>query len=315
MDEASRGLLALGRRLMEVGYRFTTVTPATQRLVNSRPDAERAQSLADIFGWSRAFEPNRFSSDLFDLMQAAQVCERVPGTALWRSTVRFATLEGAIFAHSAFPTTARDAVFFGPDSHRFVNALKQHVTSAERIVDVGCGSGVGGIVLAKRGVGRSPAVLVDVNADALRLARVNASLAGIAAEAIHSDVLGGVTNEFDLVISNPPYLLDDARRTYRDGQGEYGEGLSRRIVQETIARLRTFRNGGRLLLYTGAVVVRGSDTFLCSIQSELSQPGVRHDYQELDPDIFSDELARPSYEGAERIAAVFLQVHVEGRAA
>ncbi|HET7538214.1 MAG TPA: class I SAM-dependent methyltransferase [Polyangiaceae bacterium] len=312
MDESSRGLLALGRRLIELGYRFTTVTPATQQLVNARAGAELAQSLTDIFGWSRAFVASSVSNELFELMQAAGVCERVRGTELWRSTVRFTSLEGHLFAHSAFPTTARDAVFFGPDSHRFVRALARHAGQAGRVVDVGCGSGVGGIVLAARGVGKLPVLLADVNPDALRFSQVNAALAGVAAETVQSDVLRGVTQPFDLVISNPPYLLDDAQRTYRDGRGEYGEGLSCRVVQEAIARLRNSPRGGRLLLYTGAVIVQGADTFLGAIRRELSLPGVRYEYEELDPDVFGDELGRRAYASADRIAAVFLRLHVEG---
>lgn len=312
MDEASLALVALGRRLIGAGYRFTTVTPATQRLVNERAGIEPAQSLADIFGWSRAFAASSVPGELFELMQAAAVCERVAGSELFRSRVRFAELKGRLFVHSAFPTTARDAVFFGPDSHRFVGALERSAGYAERVVDVGCGSGVGGIVLATRGIGKKPVLLADINSEALRHAQVNAALAGVSAETVVSDVLRGVTSDFDLVISNPPYLLDDAQRTYRDGRGEYGEGLACRIVQEAIARLSASPRGGRLLLYTGAVVVQGEDTFLRAIQHELSRPGVRYEYEELDPDIFGDELARRAYARAQRIAAVFLQVHVEG---
>src|SRR5450432_2231678 len=139
---------------------------------------------------------------------------------------------------------------------------------------VGCGSGVGGIALAKRGIGLSPVVLADINQEALRLAEVNAELAAVQAETVESDVLRGVHGEFDLVIANPPYLRDDAHRIYRDGGGEYGEQLSQRITRESIDRLSTMAKGGRLLLYTGAAIVAGEDTFLRSVQSDLSRPGV-----------------------------------------
>jgi release factor glutamine methyltransferase len=194
-----------------------------------------------------------------------------------------------------------------------VRALEQHALSAQRVVDVGCGSGVGGIVLAKRGVGSAPVVLADINPRALRFARANALLAGVAAEQVQSDLLAGVSGEFDLVISNPPYLRDDQHRVYRDGGGQFGEQLAGRIVRQALARLSRMPNGGRLLLYTGAAIVDGRDTFMSSVRADLEHAGARYLYEELDPDVFCDELERPAYAGVERLAAVFLKVRVEGR--
>ena len=38
---------------------------------------------------------------------------------LMRSKVRFSSLGGSLYVHSAFPTSAAEAVFFGPDTYRF----------------------------------------------------------------------------------------------------------------------------------------------------------------------------------------------------
>ncbi len=45
------------------------------------------------------------------------------------------------------PTAERDAVFFGPDTYRFAIFLRHHVQQAARAVDIGCGSGAGGLAL------------------------------------------------------------------------------------------------------------------------------------------------------------------------
>jgi methylase of polypeptide subunit release factors len=121
--------------------------------------------------------------------------------------------------------------------------------------------------------------------------------------------LAEVSGNFDLVIANPPYLLDDAQRVYRDGGGEYGEQLAVRITREAIERLSTTQ-GGRLLLYTGAAIVNGRDMFLSAVQAALSRSGVEYCYEELDSDVFSEELERPAYADVERIAAVLLRVQV-----
>jgi hypothetical protein len=49
---------------------------------------------------------------------------------------------------------------------------------------------------------------------------------------------------------------------------------------------------------------------LGAVRSELARPGVRYSYDELDPDIFADDLRQPAYANVERIAAVFLQLQV-----
>jgi methylase of polypeptide subunit release factors len=308
----SNALIELGRSLRRLGYEFTTVTPTTQQIVNGRSGNEQARSLRDVFGWSRPFQADLLPVHLFESMRAAEVLERAGETDLWRSRVRFSSVDGLLFAHSAFPTIARDTVFLGPDSVRFVNAIARAAPRATRAVDVGCGSGVGGIALLRRGLA-SEVVLADINERALRWARVNAALADVDAEVVQSDILRGIEGDIDLVIANPPYLRDEDARWYRDGGGQYGESLGARIVREALERLRDNPRGGVLLLYTGAAIVAGADMFLAAITDALRQANAHYAYDELDPDVFSEELAQPAYADVERIAAVFLQAHVGPR--
>ncbi len=312
--DISKALVELGRGLAGIGYQFTTVTPSAQQIVNARSENIQARSLRDVFGWSRPFEADLLPKPMFEQMRTAKVLERAPSGDLWQSGVRFSTVDGLLFVHSAFPTTNRDAVFLGPDSVRFVNAIIRNAPLAMRVADVGCGTGVGGIVLARRGFGVNKVVLADINERALRLAEVNASLAGVTrAEIVRSDVLASIEGDVDLVIANPPYLIDDQSRSYRDGGGKYGEALGARIVREALQRLRDNPRGGALLLYTGAAVVGGLDMFLAAIVDDLHQSNAHYTYSEVDPDVFSEELAKPAYAEVERIAAVFLQAHVGPR--
>jgi methylase of polypeptide subunit release factors len=306
----SKALIELGRSLERLGYQFTTVTPAAQLLVNSRASKAEARCLRDVFGWSRPFAESLLPRHLFEAMRAAEVLEPAAAADLWRCSVRFSTVDGSLFVHSAFPTTGRDAVFLGPDSVRFVNAIARAAPLAKRVVDVGCGTGVGGIALARRGLAVNEVVLADINARALAFAAVNASLADVKAEIVHSDVLTNVPGDIDLIIANPPYLRDEESRWYRDGGGEYGEVIGARIVRESLQRLRDNPRGGTLLLYTGAAIVTGTDMFLAAIADDLRQAHAHYSYSEIDPDVFSEELAKPAYADVERIAAVFLQAHV-----
>jgi precorrin-6B methylase 2 len=305
-------LLRLARAVRDTGYRFTAVTPATHERVNRRTGNERARDLAGVFGWSRPFDPAILPPGLFELMQRAEVlAEDARG---WRSAVRLSTLDGALFLHSAYPTSGAGAVFFGPDTYRFAAAVQAELRACRapvrRAVDVGCGAGPGGILVA-RARPEAEVLMFDINDEALRLARVNAALAG-AANAVprRSDLLSAVEGAFDLVIANPPYLLDPARRAYRHGGGRLGEGLSVAILDAALGRLAP---GGTLVLYTGAAVVKGRDPFRSAAEERLAAaPDVGWTYREMDPDVFGEELDTGAYAEADRIAAVVLTATREG---
>jgi methylase of polypeptide subunit release factors len=148
-------------------------------------------------------------------------------------------------------------------------------------------------------------VLCDINERALELAQVNAEAAGVAAEVVKSDVLREVDGKVDLIIANPPYLVDPSARTYRDGGESQGAALSGRIVRESLARLDR-DDGGALLVYTGVALNADGDPFWKLIAEPLKDSGARYSYEELDPDLFGSELQQPAYRDTERIAAVLL---------
>ena len=300
-------LLELLRLVTATGYRFVTGTPATHARVNARPGNAEARSLIDVFGWSRPFRPELLSADMLAALRQAGMLNEGEGRC--RSMVRISTLHEVNFLHSAYPTTAADSVFFGPDTYRFADAVAMELgtrrTPVRRAVDIGCGAGPGGIVVA-RARPEAEVFMADINPAALRLAQVNAVFAGAAgARAVQSDLLSAVPGTFDLIVSNPPYLVDPTERAYRHGGGPLGAGLSLAILDAALARLAP---GGTLLLYTGAAVVNGEDPFKTAAMQRLVAADIRWTYREADPDVFGEELEAPAYQGADRIAAVVLTV-------
>ncbi len=298
LSSREHALVAVGRRLRDEGYQFTTVTPETHRRVNARPGSARAASLRDVFGWSRPFEASLLPAPILDALRRADMVGERDGLLV--SRVRFSSLGEGLYVHSAYPTVDESSVFFGPDTYRYCALLRREVTAARRVVDIGCGSGVGGLCLADR-VERI--VLADINDAALSLARVNAEIAGVSdrVELVQGDLFAPVPGVIDLVIGNPPYLLDPGHRVYRDGGGELGIGLGVRIVREGLARLAP---GGRLILYTGAPIVDGEDRVRTAIAPILEAGAARWSYEEIDPDVFGEELDTPAYAAVDRIAAV-----------
>ena len=169
---------------------------------------------------------------------------------LLRSRVRFSTLGDQLFVHSAFPTEAADAVFFGPDTYRFARTIRESLADLPprprprcRVADIGAGSGAGGLYAAALLAEIWPEiVLTDINPRALRFSRVNAVLNGVSdVQIVESDLFDNVDGRFDLIVSNPPYLVDPLARFYRHGGGAFGADLSIRIVEQGIASARPER--------------------------------------------------------------------------
>ena len=303
-------LLRLGAWLRDAGYTFITVTPATHARVNARPCAGEAKSLTDIFGWSRPFARALLPSATFDLLDQGGALER--RGEMFVSGVRFSTLGGALYMHSPYPTRDADAVFFGPDTYRFAALIERTLADARvggqgSIVDVGCGAGAGGIVAARAlHAAAERLVLADINPKALRFARINAALADMRDARLHEgDLYAGIEGLIDVIVANPPYLVDAEARLYRHGGGALGTGLSARIVEEGIPRLAP---DGILILYTGSPIVDGIDTFRHAIEPALQTAGVRWEYAELDPDVFGEELDAPAYDAVDRIAVIALVI-------
>jgi SAM-dependent methyltransferase len=291
------------------GYAFTTITPLSHQRVLERADA--ARTLRDVFGWNKPFEPGTLPGPLFDALQATGLLVR--DGPLWKSAVRVSSLAGDLYVHSAFPTVAADAVFFGPDTYRFARTIRDHLGRAEtpirRAVDIGCGSGVGGIVVARHAECQE-VVLVDINEEALDYSRINVSFAGLRNVTIRkSNLLNDVAGEFNLIVANPPYLKDALGRTYRNGGGELGSSLSIEIAKCAMARLAP---GGVLVLYTGAPIVRGVDPLLAAITEAFAPSDLIWRYDEIDPDVFGEELETDAYAAADRIAAVVLTARRRG---
>ena len=311
-ENAPAALTRLARALEKSGYRFTTVTPLTHRRVNSRPGNAWARGLEDVFGWSRPFKEDALPSDIFDLMQLAGVVERA-GEG-WRSRVRFSALNDRLFVHSAFPTEDADSVFFGPDTYRFAAAIEREIASVasrggciRRAVDIGCGAGIGAILIALAWPD-AEVFAADINDLALDFTKINAEVAGTPnVAAVHSDLLGNIAGAFDLIVANPPYLVDRAERAYRHGGGALGAALSLAILDAAIERLAP---GSTLVLYTGVAIVAGLDPFLAEAGSRLAASTAPIDwtYREIDPDVFGEELSEAPYSAADRIAAVLLTV-------
>jgi methylase of polypeptide subunit release factors len=300
--DADSALLDLLKLLAARDYRFVTPTPASHARVVARPDMRRAEDVRGALGWSLPFAPG-LDARVEDLLAQADMLKRTEG--LLRSKLRVSSLHGHLFLHSAYPTEAEDSVFFGPDSYRFADLIaaeleRQPLEAGAHIVDMGAGAGVGGIVAALASAD-ARVTLTDLNPKALRLARINAAAAGVRVEAVEADTLDDVADLIDLAVINPPYIIDEASRAYRDGGGMHGGEIPFSMAAMAAERLAP---GGRLILYTGAAIVDGRNALCEAIGGLAERLGFTHQCRELDPDVFGEELEKPAYTDVERIALV-----------
>jgi methylase of polypeptide subunit release factors len=296
MNQADTALLALLETLEARGYHFVTPTPATHARVVARPDRQEARSLEDVLGWSLPFAPDLIDADLLRLLCDGSVVEG-EGADRLRATIRVSSLKDRLYIHSAYPTEAADSVFFGPDSYRFADLIEAELTEgAGHIVDIGTGAGVGAIV-AGRLRPEAQVTMTDINSKALRLAAINARAAGVAARGVLGRDLSGVEGVIDVVLANPPYIIDGSERAYRDGGDMLGAQVALDMARIGLARLTP---GGRMILYTGSAIVDGRD----GLRGALEELGADLRYREIDPDVFGEELETPAYAQVDRIALV-----------
>lgn len=113
------------------------------------------------------------------------------------------------------------------------------VPAGARVLDVGCGAGIIGIVAAK--LGASAVTLTDASLLAVAAAQRNLAAHGIAhGRAIASDVYAALPGErYDLIVCNPPF--------HRGKAVDYG--MPERLIDEAPAHLTA---NGRLVLVANA---------------------------------------------------------------
>lgn len=150
-----------------------------------------------------------------------------------------------------------------PETEGLVELILRDAEPEEggEVLELGTGSGAIAVALA-RFLPRSRITATDISTEALKLARENAELNGVASRIsfIVSDWFAGVGGRFDLIVANPPYVSieeqEELPREVREHEprrawdgGERGMEALQRIIVEAPAYLQS---GGQLYLELGA---------------------------------------------------------------
>ena len=105
-----------------------------------------------------------------------------------------------------------------------------------RALDLGTGCGAQALLASQHA---EEVVATDVNGRAVEIARLNARLTGIELDLREGSWFEPVGDElFDLIVSNPPFVISpDSAFVFRDA-GLVGDAVSRNVVRGAAGRLR-----------------------------------------------------------------------------
>ncbi len=147
-----------------------------------------------------------------------------------------------------------------PETEELVELVESRIENREsRIVDVGTGSGVIALSLAKK-FQEAHVFAVDVSEDALALARENAIRLGLSGrvQLRKSHLLENLDERFDVIVANLPYIATQDRHTLSREvlhdpdvalfAGARGDELVHELIEQAPERLRP---GGLLALEIG----------------------------------------------------------------
>lgn len=148
-----------------------------------------------------------------------------------------------------------------PDTETLVDALVPH---ARRIVAAkgGCrvldlGTGTGAICLALLDlVAGTTGMGVDISAGALAMARRNADLNGLANrfETLESDWFAAIDGRFDIIVSNPPYIVSSVVETLDEDVRLYDPPLALDGGKDGLDAYRAIATGASAHLAEDGVV-------------------------------------------------------------
>jgi len=211
-------------------------------VVRLLPKGDRLASLIRLFVMGLSVSHSDASAALapVSVERALRLGVIRPSTAGVESTVRILPAGDLLMAcdraHEGSPDLPADHVMAVASSSMFLASLtvRRHV---ERALDVGCGAGIQSVLAARHA---DKVIACDINPRALQFTAFNAFFNGVDnVECRGGSFFAPVDGErFDLIVSNPPFVISpDTALVFRDS-GLRGDDVSRQVVRQAAEHLR-----------------------------------------------------------------------------
>ncbi|MBR3892511.1 MAG: peptide chain release factor N(5)-glutamine methyltransferase [Alistipes sp.] len=180
-----------------------------------------ARQIAEMVLESRGVSRNMLLVEPNEELQFPDLDSVINDVRAWRPVQYI--IGTAEFAGMDFEVS--DAVLIPrPETEELVDWIASEVGDSASILDVGTGSGCIAIALS-RAVRSSSVWALDISADALAVARRNGAKYAPDVRFVEGDALSDFSalfaEEFDVVVSNPPYIPDSDSRLMRRNVTDY----------------------------------------------------------------------------------------------
>ncbi len=139
------------------------------------------------------------------------------------------------------------------DTETLIEACLPYLREGSRILDVCTGSGCILLTLLLEGQTGIEGIGVDISDTAIAVARENAARLGVqSAELLKSDLFEAVEGQFDLIVSNPPYIRSDVIPTLSEEVREFEPHLALDGTEDGLAFYRRITEEAPQYLKAGA---------------------------------------------------------------
>lgn len=157
-----------------------------------------------------------------------------------------------------------DTVYYPEeDSLLLLETVEKSDLKRKIFLEVGCGSGLISIVMAKKGC---DVTATDIDKNAVLATKKNAERNGVRVIVKQSDLLSSVKEKFDLIVFNPPYLPEDENDSHLgDVKVQLiGGATGREVIERFLKQANSCLNeSGKILLLISSLTGEKEITKMC----------------------------------------------------
>jgi release factor glutamine methyltransferase len=141
---------------------------------------------------------------------------------------------------------------YPPSDDSFLLAEHLSVGKGERVLDMGTGCGIQGIVASKQG---GKVLACDISERAVECASYNARLNRVDMKVVRSDLFENIEGNFDLIAFNPPYLISEPSEPEDELKKAWDGGRDgREVMDRFISEVGDYLDeGGRVILLQSSI--------------------------------------------------------------